>query len=148
MVERILICFGYGFCIIESVHEPVVRGHSITCLAVHAASAHEAGCGGSFHGRHHRRLQLDGAVRSAPPHAAPRSATVKREDCMPAALAMATTACSQQEESFPQLIPPQQEDVASFDTVFLSGQGRGKKLVTEEPKPVGPSEIIYSSFYY
>src|SRR6266566_4123262 len=28
------------------------------------------------------------------------------------------------------------------------GQGRGRKLVTEEPKPVGSGEIIYSSFYY
>jgi hypothetical protein len=62
---------------------------------------------------------------------------------MPAALAMATTACSQQEESFPQLIPPQQEDVAPFDTVFLSVQGRGRKLVTEDSKPVGSGDTIY-----
>jgi len=33
--------------------------------------------------------------------------------------------------------------VAPSDTVFLSGQGRGRKLVTEDSKPVGSGEIIY-----
>ena len=61
----------------------------VTLLAVHAASGHEAGCGGSFHERHHRRLPLDAAVPSAPPHAAPRSAILKREDRLTAALALA-----------------------------------------------------------
>jgi hypothetical protein len=37
-------------------------------------------------------------------------------------------------------------DVAPCDTVFLSVQGRGIKLVTEEPKPVGSGETIYSIF--
>jgi len=43
-----------------------------------------------------------------------------------------------------QLFPPQQAGVAPCDTGFLSGQGRGKKLVTEEPKPVGSGTTIYS----
>ncbi len=51
-----------------------------TLLAVHAAAEDEEGGDGSFQARHRRRLPLDGAVRSAPPHAAPRSATRKRED--------------------------------------------------------------------
>src|SRR5437868_8884008 len=50
----------------------------------------------------------------------------------------------QQEECFPQLVPPQKADVAPVDTICLSGQARGSKLVTEEPKPVGSGEIIYS----
>jgi len=64
----------------------------VTLLAVHAASGHEAGGDGSFHERPHRRLPLDGAVPSAPPQAAPPSATRKREDRLPAALALATAA--------------------------------------------------------
>src|SRR6266480_3781488 len=41
------------------------------------------------------------------------------------------------EDGFPQLFPLQQADVAPSDTGFLPGQGRGKKLVTEDSKPVG-----------
>jgi hypothetical protein len=64
----------------------------VTLLAVHAASGHEALCGGSFHERPHTRLQLYGAVPSAPPHAAPRSASGKQEDRLLAALALAAAA--------------------------------------------------------
>ena len=53
-----------------------------------------------------------------------------------------------QEEGFPQLFPLQQAGVAPSDTVFLSGQGRESKLVTEDSKPVGSGLIIYSSFSY
>src|SRR5436309_3717727 len=49
---------------------------------------------------------------------------------------------SPQEESFPQLFPPQKEGAEPFDTVFLSVQGRGRKLVTEDSKPVGSGESI------
>ena len=50
---------------------------------------------------------------------------------------LASDVVSQQEEGFPQLFPPQQAGAAPFDTVSQQGQGRDKKLVTEEPKPVG-----------
>ncbi len=64
----------------------------VTLLAVHAASGHEAECGGSFRERPQRQLPLDGAVSSAPPHDAAPSVTGKREERLPAALAMAATA--------------------------------------------------------
>src|SRR5438270_8770519 len=68
------------------------RTCAVTLLAVHAASGQEAGGDGSSHGRHHRRLPLDGAVPSAPPHAALLSATGKREDRLPAALVLGADA--------------------------------------------------------
>jgi len=68
------------------------RTCTVTLLAVHAASGHEAGGDGWFPARHHRQLPLYGAVPSAPPHAAPWSATGKREDRLPAALALAVDA--------------------------------------------------------
>jgi len=113
------------------------RTCTVTLLAVHAASEHEEEGDGSFQARHRRRLPRCEAVPSAPSHAAPRSATVKREDRLPAALVLVAAACSPQEESFPQLFPPQKEGAEPFDTVFLSGQGRGIKLVTEDSKLVG-----------
>ncbi len=64
----------------------------VTLLAVHAASGHEAEGDGSFRERPHTRLPLYGAVRSAPPHAAPGSSTVKQEDRLLAALALAADA--------------------------------------------------------
>jgi hypothetical protein len=64
----------------------------VTLLAVHAASAHEAGGGGSFQERPHTLLQLYAAVPSAPPHAAAPSAMLKRKERLPAALALAAAA--------------------------------------------------------
>jgi hypothetical protein len=63
-------------------------------------------------------------------------------------LALDAGASSQQEECFPQLFHPQKEGAEPFDTVCLLGQGRGRKLVTEQPKPVGSGSIIYASFQY
>jgi hypothetical protein len=57
----------------------------VTLLAVHTASGHEAEGDGSFHEKPQRRLPLYGAVPSAPAHAAPPSATLKREDRLPGA---------------------------------------------------------------
>jgi len=37
----------------------------------------------------------------------------------------------------------QVQGAGPFDTVFLSGQGRERKLVTEGSKPVGSGESIY-----
>ncbi len=47
------------------------------------------------------------------------------------------------EECFSGLFHPQREGLGAFDTVFLKEQGRGRKLVREEPKPVGSGESIY-----
>ncbi len=53
-----------------------------------------------------------------------------------------------QEEGFPQLFPLQQAGVAPSDTVFLSGQGRESKLVTEDSKPVGSGLTIRKLPYF
>jgi hypothetical protein len=57
-------------------------------------------------------------------------------------VALAAAVCSPQEEGFPQLFDLQQADVAPFDTVGPTGQGRGQKLVTEGSKPVGSGLTI------
>ncbi|HEX6556828.1 MAG TPA: helix-turn-helix transcriptional regulator [Ktedonobacteraceae bacterium] len=59
-----------------------------TQAAVRAADEHEEEDDGSFHARHRRRLPLCEAVPSAPAHDAAPSATLKREDRLPAALAL------------------------------------------------------------
>jgi hypothetical protein len=41
---------------------------SVTFLAVHAASEHEGGGDGSFHGRHHTPVQPYEVARCSPPH--------------------------------------------------------------------------------
>ena len=114
-----------------------------TRLAVHPTSGHEAECGGSFHERPHTRLPLFAAIPSAPPHDAAPSATLMRVGRLPGALVLVAAACSPQEEGLPQLFPPQQAGVAPSDTGSLTEQGRGKKLVTEDSKPVGSGESIY-----
>jgi len=53
-----------------------------------------------------------------------------------------------EEEGFSDLVPLQPEGLGAFETVFPMAQGRGNKLVTEDWKPVGSGQIIYSSFYY
>jgi len=65
---------------------------TMTLLAVHAASEHEEGGDGSFHGRHHTLPPLDGEVLSAPLHDAPPSASGKQEDRLLAAWALAAAA--------------------------------------------------------
>ena len=68
------------------------RRWSVTLLAVHAASEDEEEGDGSFRARRQRRLLLCAAVPSAPPHDAAPSATGKREERLPAALALAAAA--------------------------------------------------------
>ena len=54
---------------------------------------------------------------------------------------------SKREDSFPQvLLPPQPEAAASFDTELQQGEGRGRKLVTENSKPVGSGSSICAIF--
>ena len=92
---------------------------------------------------HQSHLQRCAEMLSSQAHVSTQSAIRKREERLPAALALAAAACSQQEECFPQLFPPQQADVAPCDTRCPMGQGRGKKLVTEDSNPVGSGEFIY-----
>src|SRR2546430_15897218 len=61
MVERILICLGYGFCIIESGHEPGKWVHSI--LPLKSAGYRNTRCT-SWALPHIKRACL---LRSAPP---------------------------------------------------------------------------------
>jgi hypothetical protein len=63
---------------------------------------------------------------------------------MPGALALDAGASQQQEHDFPKLFHPQQANVAPFDTVFQQEQGRGIKLVTEEPMPRRFRHIAFS----
>ena len=77
-----------------------------------------------------------GAVPSAPEHNAARLTTLKRVDRRLGVVALDVGARSQPEDGFPHLFHLQQEDAGPSDTVCLPGQGRGIKLVTEEPKPV------------
>ena len=48
----------------------------------------------------------------------------------------------EEKECFSELVPLQPEGLGASDTVFRKEQGRGSKLVTEEPKPVGSGESI------
>jgi hypothetical protein len=65
---------------------------------------------------------------------------------MPDALAMVVDACSPREVDMPQLFHLQQADVAHFGTICLTGQERGRKLVTEEPTPVGSGFLLSARF--
>jgi len=102
----------------------------MTLLTVQAASEEEGD--GSFRARLHGRLRRCAAVRSAPP----QSATRKRVDRLPAALALAAAARITA-GGLPQPFPPKPADGAPFDTVCPTGFGRGIKLATEDSKPVG-----------
>ncbi len=68
------------------------RTSTVRLLAVHAASASEEEGDGSFQARQQTLLPRCEAIPSAPPHAAPPSATGKREDRLPAALVLVADA--------------------------------------------------------
>ena len=69
---------------------------------------------------------------------------------MPDVLVLAAVASQSQEDGFQHIFHLQQEAVGAFDAVCLMEQGRGRKLVTEEPKPIRSvsitctSSVIYS----
>ena len=90
----------------------------------------------SFHERRHSHSQLFGEVLSSQAHVVGQSAILKRVYHMPDFLVLASVVV-ELEECFSGLFHPQREGLGAFDTVFLKGQGRGKKLVREDPKPVG-----------
>ena len=87
-------------------------------LAVHVADEYKVACAGSFHARLHMRLLRRGAILSALPHDAPRSATQKREYCMSDAWVLVDDTLSQEENSLPQLVYSQQAGSAAFDIIY------------------------------
>ena len=82
------------------------------------------------------RLLLYGELLSSPRYAEPRSATLKWEYRMWGALALDADTL-EQEDCFREINHLLIRGVAPFDTVFQTGQGRGRKLVTEHSTPVG-----------
>ena len=54
-----------------------------------------------------------------------------------------TSNAGEEEECFSELVPLQPEGLGACETSFPTAQGRGKKLVTEDSKPVGSGESIY-----
>src|SRR2546423_15537179 len=66
---------------------------------------------------------------------------LKRVSHLPGFLALASDVV-EEKKCFSELVPLQREGRGACETVFRKGQGRGKKLVTEEPKPVGSGEPI------
>src|SRR2546423_3662840 len=61
---------------------------------------------------------------------------LKRVSHLPGFLALASDVV-EEKKCFSELVHLQREGSGACETVFRKGQGRGKKLVTEEPKPVG-----------
>jgi hypothetical protein len=61
---------------------------------------------------------------------------------MPGFLALASAAVSL-EECFSELFHLQREGLGACETGFPTAQGRGRKLVTEEPKPVGSAPVAF-----
>ncbi len=91
---------------------------------------------GSFPVRPQSHLQRCGEILSSQAHVATQSAMLKRGYHLPVFLALASDAVSE-EECFSALVHLQPEGLGASDTVFPTAQGRGKKLVTEDSKPVG-----------
>ena len=73
---------------------------------------------------------------SSQAHVSTQSAIGKREDRLPATLALASDPVSE-EEGFTAPVPLQPEGLGACETGFPTAQARGKKLVTEDSKPVG-----------
>jgi len=57
-----------------------------------------------------------------------------------------TSDALEEEECFSELVHLQREGLGAFDTGFPTAQGRGRKLVREDSKPVGSGTTIYSIF--
>ena len=82
---------------------------------------------------------------SSQAHGATQSAILKRVSHLPGFSALTCDTLSE-EEGFSELVPLQPEGFGACETAFPTAQGRGKKLVTEDWKPVGSSQIIYVFF--
>ena len=61
---------------------------------------------------------------------------LKRVSHLPGFLALASDVV-EEKKCFSELVHLQREGSGACETGFRKGQGRGKKLVTEDPKPVG-----------
>jgi hypothetical protein len=85
-------------------------------------------------------------VLSSQVHDAAPSTILKRVDHRPDFLALVVAASQEQEDHLQRIVPLQRGSVGAFGTVFLTAQGRGIKLATEDSKPVGSGEIIYENF--
>ena len=96
---------------------------------------------GSFPVRHQSHLQRCAEMLSSQAHVSTQSAIGKREDRLPATLALASDPVSE-EECFSALVHLQPEGLGAFETGFPTAQGRGSKLVTEDWKPVGSGRQI------
>src|SRR6266516_903143 len=94
------------------------------------------GNAGSFPVRHQSHLQRCTEMLSSQAHVSTQSAIGKREDRLPATLALACDTVSE-EECFSALFHLLSEGLGACDTVFPTAQGRGSKLVTEDSKSVG-----------
>src|SRR5947209_17059795 len=53
-----------------------------------------------------------------------------------------TSNAGEEEECFSELVPLQPEGLGACETIFPTAQGRGRKLVTEDSKPVGPVSLF------
>ncbi len=100
-----------------------------------------------FRARLHHPQPRFAEVPSFQEHGAAQSAFLKRVDHLPGFSALASDGV-EEKECFSELVHLQREGLGAFETVFRKGQGRGKRLVTEDSKPVGSGLIIYSSFSY
>ena len=94
------------------------------------------GNAGSFPVRHQSHLQRCTEMLSSQAHVSTQSAIGKREERLPATLALACDTVSE-EKCFSALFHLQLEGPGAFDTGFQTAQARGSKLVTEDWKPVG-----------
>jgi hypothetical protein len=115
---------------------------SVTLLAIHAASEHEAGGGGSSQKRPHTPVQPDEVVRGSPPPDEEPSASVQREEPSSGVWALVAV-CHPSQGGWRQVLHREPASLAPSDTVCLMAQARGRKLVTEDSKPVGSGEPIY-----
>src|SRR5207247_9732815 len=95
-----------------------------------------------FHERLHNPQQLFAEVPSFQEHGAAQSAILKGVDHLPGFSALASDGV-EEKECFSELVHLQREVIGALETGFRKEQGRGRKLVTEDSKPVGSGESIY-----
>ena len=98
-----------------------------------------------FHARHHNPQPLFAEVPSFQEHGAAQSAMLKRGSHLLGFSALASDGV-EEKKCFSVLFHLQWEGLGAFDTAFQMGQGRERKLVTEEPNPFGSGTIIYAFF--
>jgi hypothetical protein len=103
----------------------------------------ERGAGG-FPARHHTHQPRCAETPSSQEHDAAQSAMLKRGCRRLCLLVLAAAVSRQQEVREPSPLLP--AIAAASERACQKGKGRGRKLVTEDSKPVGSGEIIYVIF--